>query len=85
MSGRKLGHLWLLCGRPTQFQMQRMRKEFKLSCGRQGGADVKDHIAIQSHQKLEKSLATQPKLSFRSADPLEDKVRLRSIILLDHS
>jgi len=81
MSGRKLGHLWLLCGQPTQFQMQRMRKEFKLSCGRQGGADVEDHIAIQNHQKL----ATQPKLSFRSADPLEDKVRLRSIISLDHN
>ena len=29
-----------------------------LSCGHQGAADVKDHIATQSHQKLAKTLAT---------------------------
>ena len=45
-----------------------------LSCGHQGVADVKDHIASQSHQKLAKTLGNQPKLSFAPADPLQDKV-----------
>ena len=63
-------------GNPHSFRCNVCAKN--LSCGHQGAADVKDHIATQNHQKLAKSLATQPKLSFRSANPLEDKVRLRS-------
>ena len=47
----------------------------KLSCGHQGISDVKDHVATQSHQKLAKVLATQPKISYPSAAPLQDKVR----------
>ena len=50
-------------GQPTQFQMERICEEF--SCGQQGAADVKDHVAIESHQKWAKNLATQPKLSIR--------------------
>jgi len=48
----------------------------KLSCGHQGVSDVKDHIASKSHQKLAKVLATQPKISFPSAAPLQDKVSI---------
>ena len=44
-----------------------------LSCGHQGITDVKDHISTQSHQRLAKSMESQPKLSF-SANPLKDKV-----------
>lgn len=56
-----------------------------LSCGHQGAADIKDHIATQSHQKLAKLLATQPKLSFPAADPLQDKVNLLNISSLTHN
>ena len=44
-----------------------------LSCGHQGIADVKDHIATQSHQKLAKSMESQQKLCFTS-NSLKDKV-----------
>ena len=47
-----------------------------LSCAHQGAADVKDHTATKTHQYLARSLATQPKLSFRSSsDQFRDKVR----------
>ena len=59
-------------GNPYSFRCNVCDK--KLSCGHQGAADVKDHVATQSHQKLAKLLATQPKLSFPAADPLQDKV-----------
>ena len=59
-------------GNPHQFRCNVCAKN--LSCGHQGVADVKDHIASQSHQKLAKTLATQPRLTFTSADPLQDKV-----------
>ena len=59
-------------GSPHSFRCNVCAKN--LSCGHQGAADVKDHIVGQSHQKLAKTLATQPRLSFTSADPLQDKV-----------
>ena len=59
-------------GSPHKFRCNVCAKN--LSCGHQGVADVKDHIASQSHQKLAKTLATQPRLTFTSADPLQDKI-----------
>ena len=44
-----------------------------LSSGHQEIADVKDHIATQSHQKLAKSMKSQQKLHFTS-NPLKDKI-----------
>lgn len=62
----------LVAGNPHSFQCTVCDKT--LSCGHQGVSDVKDHIAGQRHQKLVKTLATQPKLSFPPANPLQDKV-----------
>ncbi len=59
-------------GNPHGFKCNVCEK--RLSCGHQGASDVKDHVATLSHQKLAKVLATQPKISFPSADPLQDKV-----------
>ena len=59
-------------GSPHSFRCNLCAKN--LSCGHQGVADVKDHVARQSHQKLAKTLATQPKLTFTYVDPLQDKI-----------
>ena len=59
-------------GNPNCFRCNVGNK--KLSCAHQGVSDVKDHVATQGHQKLAKTLVTQPKLSFPSADPLRDNV-----------
>ena len=59
-------------GNPHMFTCNVCRKT--LSCAHQGIADVKDHVATQSHKKLAKVLANQPKLSFPSSDPLKNRV-----------
>lgn len=47
-----------------------------LSCAHQGIADVKSHSKAASHQKISKNMASQPKLSFSTSDPLTDKVTM---------
>lgn len=59
-------------GNPHSFRCNVCAKN--ISCGHQGAADVKSHVDSQTHQKLAKTVATQSKLSFTSADPLQDKV-----------
>ena len=59
-------------GNPHQFRCNICAKV--LSCAHQGVADVKAHIAKQSHQTLAKQSQTQSQLSFSSSDTLRDKV-----------
>ena len=56
-------------GLPHQFRCQICGKN--LSCGRQGAADIRDHVSSQEHQAFAKSSSTLPKLSFNAADPLQ--------------